>query len=123
MTRPRTATKILDARGAFKTHPERKREAEPMAAAFNPEPPDYFDELQIAVWHEIINMVPAGVLTSADALQVEGVTTLVAEFRQDTKNFPTAKLNRMFSEMGKLGLNPSGRASLTVDKPKVNEFD
>lgn len=123
MARPRTATSILDARGAFKVNPERKRDKEPQAAEFDPTPPEYFDAEHVKTWHEIVNMIPAGVLKSADTLQVEMLTNLVVDYRRDPDKFNTQRLGRMSNEMHKLGLNPSGRASLTVEKPKENEFD
>lgn len=123
MGRPRTATNILEAKGAFKINPERKRPGEPKTGKFDSTPPEYFDADHIAVWDELVNMIPAGVLTSSDLIQVEMLTNLIVDYRKDPDKFPTQRLGRMSTEMHKLGLNPSGRASLIVEKHQENEFD
>jgi hypothetical protein len=62
------------------------------------------------------------VLTDADAIHVEIVVCLLAEFREVAGKLDTTRITRLTSEMGKLGLNPSGRASLTVEKPSTNKY-
>lgn len=124
MARPRTATNILEARGAFRANPARRRPAEPKpAGSFPSRPPPRLGADVRACWREIVSTAPAGVLTSADALFVELVATLLAEFRADPHGMPTSRLTRLSAEMHKLGLNPSGRASLTVERPVANAFD
>ena len=124
MGRPRTATNILEARGAFKNHSERKRPNEPIpASAFPKRPPRHLTENERKCWREIVKLVPAGVLTSADTIAVEILSTLLVEFRAERAAMSTQKLLRMTALMSKLGLDPSGRASLSVDKPEANPFD
>jgi len=124
MARPRTATNILDARGAFKKNPNRKRTGEPTVdRPFRKSAPRQLTDEQKICWKEIVKACPAGVLTAADHLIVEVVAVLLAEFRRSGAEMSAAHLNRMTTQMGRLGLDPSGRASLTVDRPKANEFD
>lgn len=124
MARPRTASSILDARGAFKKHPERKRESEPEVHEPLPEdPPDYMTEDQAECWRHLKSIAPAGVLTAADAGALEMTACLYAEFRRGPDDMPTARLTRLSSELHKLGMNPSGRAGLTVPKQKAGELD
>jgi hypothetical protein len=63
------------------------------------------------------------VLTGADPIVVEIVACLLAEFRRGPDDMPTPRITRLTSEMGKIGLTPSSRASLTVAQPTGNEFD
>jgi len=122
MGRPRTATSILDARGAFKTHPERKR-VEPEAKNFPVDPPETLNELEKKHWHEIVEKIPAGILKDADVFSVEIMVKLFTEFRLDFEGMSVGRLTRLSAELGKFGLSPSDRAKLSIDKPKENDFD
>lgn len=123
MSRARTATKILDARGAFKRHPERKRPEEPEAIGpFPVDPPDHLTDAEIACWREIVRTTPAGVLTGSDTITVETIAVLLDEFRKD-RVMDIARLSRMTHLLDKIGCSPSGRAKLVVAKPKKNDFD
>ena len=86
MARPRTATNILEARGAFKANPARKRPSEPkVKEPFPTRPPARLAAEVRATWREIVKAVPAGVLTAADAIVVEMVAELLTEFRADPR--------------------------------------
>lgn len=122
--RPRTPTNVLDAKGAFKKNPQRKRDNEPTVdSPFPRKPPARLNENQKEAWTEVVNLVPDGVLTAADVLHVEIVACLLSQFWESEGYMPTDRITRLTSEMGKLGLNPSARASLVVAKPKTNDFD
>lgn len=126
MSRPRTATNILEARGAFKNHPGRgkDRENEPISdIKFPKNPPKHLTAKEKSCWCEVVGMTPAGVLTGADVLIVEIIAVLLSEFRKYREEFQTARLTRLTSEMGKIGLTPSSRAGLTVQKTKGNKYD
>ena len=123
MARPRTPTNIIDLKGAFKVNPERKRPAEPAPnAPFDLKPPAYLLACQKKTWREVVKRVPAGVLGDADRMHVEIVACLLADFRSLQGAMDTTRIGRLTQEMGKLGLNPSARASLVVDKPKANKY-
>lgn len=123
MARPRTPTKILDARGAFKKDPQRRRDGEPEVREPIGPAPDYFAPDQLAAWNQIVGQAPLGVLTAADCLAVETASILVAEFRSNPADFQTGKLGRLQSFLGQFGMNPSDRAKLSIEKPKdVNPF-
>lgn len=124
MGRARTASNILDAKGAFKKDPQRKRINEPTVTdPFPKTPPAVLTAKEKKCWKEIVKAAPAGVLTAADVLIVEVIAVLLSEFRTDREYFTAARLTRLTTEMGKIGLSPSARASLSVEKPKGNEFD
>jgi hypothetical protein len=123
MARPRTATAILAARGAFKHDPQRARHQEPPGRAKFPKaPPSRLSADERKAWREIVKIAPVGVLTGSDTLVVEIVSVLLAEFRSDPQAFPTGRLGRLTAELGRLGLNPSGRAALQIPKADADEF-
>ena len=122
MGRPRTATKILEMKGAFKVNPERKRPAEPeVTAPFPMDAPNDYDGYQLEAWNEIVGCVPDGVLTGADLPSVKMVVLLYAEFLEKGVKMPSVNMNRLATDMGKLGLNPADRAKLSVEKPKPKD--
>ncbi|MEW8230367.1 MAG: hypothetical protein AB2745_08590 [Candidatus Thiodiazotropha endolucinida] len=126
MARNRTASNILELKGAFRKNPNRARKNEPKVdtANVNKRPPAKLTADQKKTWRELIKAIPAGVLSNSDRIQVEIVACLLAEFRDRKGQIPTDRITRLTTEMGKLGLNPSGRASLVVaDNPKANKFD
>lgn len=125
MARPRTATNILKARGAFLNHPERKhdREFEPQPnQKFPTDPPNCLSQIEAATWREIVARVPAGILGDSDVFTVEVAARLLAELRETGRAMSSARLLRLTSELGKLGLSPSDRAKLKVDKGKAGKF-
>ena len=124
MSRPRTPSNVLEAKGAFRKDPQRARPNEPAGKGkFNNDPPAYMNEQQIACWKEVVECVPGGVLTASDKLIVAVSAVLLAEFQLDPDGMQTARIARMTAEFGKLGLSPSDRAKLSVDKKVVNSFD
>lgn len=125
MARPKTASSILDARGAFRKNPQRRRPNEPkVTAQLRRTPPKYLTKEQKTCWKEVTKLAPAGVLTAADAIAVEVVACLLAEFRANPVGMPASRITRLTTEMKTLGLNPSGRAGLTVPSPPSDdEFD
>ncbi|MCP4139077.1 MAG: P27 family phage terminase small subunit [Chloroflexi bacterium] len=122
MSRPRTPSKILELKGAFKTNPERARKNEPVPnAAFPKSPPKHLTAIEKKTWIEIVKHVPAGVLSDADVFQVEALSRLLALFRE-TEAPPMTMYQRLEAALGKLGLNPSSRAGLSVEKPVKNKY-
>lgn len=66
--------------------------------------------------------VPAGVLTASDSVQVEIAACLLSEFREKKGAMEISRVTRLCAELGKLGLNPSGRAGLQIETETVNKF-
>ena len=124
MARPKTPTKLLDARGAFKKHPERKREGEPEVKEPVGAVPDYFSEEQRAAWQQIVEQAPMGVLTQADTVAIEGAACLLAEMRADPAGFAAGKWGRLEAFLGQFGMTPAKRAALNIAPQKSeNPFD
>ena len=123
MSRARKPTAILEQTGAFKKNPNRKRAAEPEPTGkLSYEPPLHLNEEEKAMWFEIVNIVPPGVLTNSDALIVESLAMLWTRYRLDKSEMPPALISRIDIQMGRLGLSPADRAKLRVDKPRENKF-
>jgi len=124
MPRNATASAILEMRGAYKEHPERRRAKEPEpAGTFDMEPPESLTEDEIVAWKEVVSQVPKLVLTGSDRNLVELTAVLWAQFRREKCEMAVSRMNRMVSNFGFLGMTPSDRTKLQVDKPKANEFD
>jgi hypothetical protein len=123
MARPRTPTNVLDARGSFKKHPERKRQdaetSGPLDAA-----PDHIDGAVLHAWNEIASSAPLDVLTNSDRISLEIAANLLAQFRNDPIEFTAAKLVRLEALLGKFGMTPADRAKVGGKKeaPKGNPF-
>ena len=123
MARPRKPTAVLDARGAFKKNPQRKRSGEPVVREPIGACPDSFDALQREAYMQIVGQAPLGVLTEADNLAVEMASTLLAQFRQDRYGFPVQSYGKLIQLLGTFGMTPSDRAKLSIAPPKqVNPF-
>ena len=124
MGRPATASAILELKGAYKTNPERRRLKEPdPAGVFDMNPPEGLEKDEIEAWKEVISQVPKLVLTGSDRNLVELTAVLWAQFRREKHEMAVARMNRMVTNFGFLGMTPSDRTRLQVDKPKNNEFD
>ncbi|HUS94850.1 MAG TPA: hypothetical protein VMZ24_06730, partial [Patescibacteria group bacterium] len=124
MSRPRTPTKILDARGAFKKNPQRSRDGEPEVRDPIGSAPDRLEDLERQAWDEVVRYAPMGVLTEADRHHVEELCILLAEswrLRAKMQTSTRALINKM---LGQIGMNPSDRSRISIEKPRnENPFD
>ena len=124
MARPRTATQLLELRGAFKKDPQRLRVDPEPTGTLRKKPPANLTTDQKQAWQRIARIAPAGVLQNSDEIMIELASVLLAEFQADPGMMPTARLLRLETQLGKLGLSPSDRARVGVVKPEpFNEFD
>ena len=127
MSRPRTPTRVLEARGAFRKNPQRRRDGEPECTDPLGAPPEHLAEGEARCWHELAENAPVGVLTRSDRHSVEVAACLLAEFRVDRAAFNAARISKLQTLLGSFGMNPSDRASLSIPKPKAEnpfaEFD
>ena len=123
MARPRTPTNVLDARGAFKANPQRKRQDAETAGELT-DPPLHLTGATLGAWHEIVACAPRDVITESDRLSLELMASLLAEFRLSPVDFTAAKLVRLEALLGKFGMTPADRAKVggKVEKPKGNPF-
>ena len=120
MPQPRTATAILEARGAFAKNPDRKRVDPVVTDPFPTQAPGHLNPLQVKCWHLIRECIPASVLNGADALMVEVCACLYAEFRSDSEGMATARIGQMTKLFGQFGMSPADRAKLAT-KPEDDD--
>jgi phage terminase small subunit len=124
MSRPRTATNILEAKGAFKKDPARKRIEPKCLDPFPARAPSHLNPLQVKHWHRVRKMIPAGVLQGSDVLAVELAAVLWAEFVVSPAEMNNGRIGQMQTALGKLGLSPSDRAKLSASPAKeAGDFD
>ena len=81
-------------------------------------PPEAFTPDEVDSWRQIVERAPLGVLTAADWQSVVIASKLFAAFMRDSDAFNAAKLTRLHSLLGDMGMTPSARASLNIPKPK-----
>ena len=117
MARPRTATAILEARGAFKKDPKRARVDPKPAGNLRKTPPANLTADQKKAWAHIVRIAPAGVLMNSDEILLEMCACLLAEFQANPAEMPTARLLRLETQLGKIGLSPADRARIAVEPP------
>ena len=124
MPQPRTASKLLELRGAFKQHPERRkaRAHEPKPTAELGRVPARLTDAEKKVWAEIVKHSPPGVLKNSDRVAFEILVVLVAEFREKKEAFQAAKLTQLNSLLSRFGFTPSDRSRVIAEVPKVNKY-
>jgi hypothetical protein len=110
---------VLELRGAFKRHPERKREreGEPRPTKLLGDPPATLKPKEKAAWAA---MQREGFwLTTADSFMVEIAASLMVQHRSGTIDNPARSL--LVSTLAKLGFGPTERSKMKV--PDNNEVD
>jgi phage terminase small subunit len=116
MPKPRTPSAVLEARGAFAKDPARRRE-DFAAGDFDPNPPEYFQPYQVAVWDEIVGVLPATVLQATDRMAVELASRLVANFRQQPDaGVTSAQVAQIRTVLAVLGMTPADRSRVSAKK-------
>ena len=105
----RTPTAILEARGSFIGHKNRKdaRAGEPVVTKKLGGPPKSFTDEQKKLWHEFAKTVPPGVATYADRWAVEIVVCAMAKFRAGT--ITGTETGHLTSLLSRFGLTPADR--------------
>jgi len=110
----RVPTSILEARGSFVTHKNRKtaRAGEPVETRPLGGPPRTFTEEQRKLWREFARMVPAGVATYADRWGVELIVGAMTKFRAGTAK--SADLQQLSAMLSRFGLTPADRSRVVA---------
>ncbi len=125
MSRPRTPTAILEAKGSFKTHANRRRGGEPVQKEPIGNAPKDLTDVETVEWKQLVKDCCPGVLTAADRNTVKMVARLQCEYDRDLSDMQTSKLALLNKLYGQLGMTPSDRARLSIApaKKEVNRFD
>jgi hypothetical protein len=124
MARHRLPTSQLEASGAFDHDPQRRadREYEPVPTGPLGDPPEIFDDRQRDVWHELVALVPSGVLFNADRILVEIVCRLIARMRAG-EYLKAAETNQIISCLARMGMTPSDRSKLSSPRPNDEQAE
>jgi hypothetical protein len=110
----RTPTAILESRGSFIGHKNRKeaRAGEPVVTKKLGGPPKTFTDEQKKLWREFAKIVPAGVATYADRWAVEIVVCAMAKFPAGT--ITGGERSQLTSLLSKFGLTPADRSRVVA---------
>ncbi len=65
---------------------------------------------------------PAGVLADRDRIMVEIAASLLVEFRAAPAKLSTARVQRLTSILGELGMSPASASRVSVPQPDPGEF-
>lgn len=114
MGRPRTPSNVLDARGAFKKHPERRREDLPGVGEFNSSmPPPNLDQSLVPAWREIVSQINPICLTASDYISIETMARLLTMFRAMPDKSIATELRHWFAQYG---MTAVGRTKISAPK-------
>lgn len=125
MSRPRTPSAILDARGAFKKNPDRKREGEPEVKDAIAPPPDTLSESARNAWRTICEKAAPGVVTDMDYMKVHVAAILWGKCEDADWDIPVSQFALLGKLLGEFGFDPSSRSKLNIGKQggDANPFD
>ncbi|MEM9014458.1 MAG: hypothetical protein AAGB02_05055 [Pseudomonadota bacterium] len=123
MARPRKPSNLLELSGAFDKNPQRRR-VDPAVEIGLGAPPDYFDDDARALWAEIDQYAPEGVLAKSDRFAVELLVPVMIAIRRGE---PVKAGDRAFalSILTRMGCTPSDRSRLAspkADEPEQGEL-
>lgn len=115
MPKPRIPTAILEARGSFQKHPERKRAraGEPKVAGDLGEAPTSMNVEEAQIWKELASLLAPGVAGSSDRCAFEELVRLKAGSRRRDLN--AAEQGLLLSYLVKFGMTPCDRSRICVD--------
>lgn len=113
MPRPRTPSNVLDMRGAFKKHPERKREDLQGVGDFNSTPPQWLAAPIVPAWHRVVSQINPAVLTGSDTESIAVMARLLSQFELTSDKTYATELRQWFSQYG---MTAVGRTKLAAPK-------
>ena len=113
-------TAILDAKGAFLTHPERRRPNEPYETRPLGSPPKYLSDEAKKLWKEIAHNLPPGVGKVSDRFAFEMLVRLMAKERANASN--NNERGQLIKLLGSFGMTPADRSKISIDSTPLDEF-
>ncbi len=123
MGRPRTATAVLEARGAYKKNPQRlaEREDEPSGVGPIGNAPETLTDEAIVIWGELKKVLPKGVATGSDRMAFALLCDLAAQSRAGV--LEPKLLTQYIKLLGLFGLTPADRSRLKIAPEKEKKKD
>lgn len=116
MARPKQPTVLHEIKGSFNKNPKRRPKGEPRPKGGIGPAPKWMIDAEAEIWDELVGIVPPGVLTDADRWIVERVVKLMWIARYDEERFTGAKEGHFISYLSRMGLTPSDRAKISIDR-------
>jgi phage terminase small subunit len=123
MARPRQPAQILELRGAYKAHPERRRQDAEGAGEFNREPPEHLRPDVARAWRYVVSRLPLIALTSSDEVCVEQAARVLSNLWAMEQRMGDLcgslsefkALNDALARwLGLLGMTPASRANFAA---------
>ena len=118
-------TEVARHRPGVKKNPKRLAARNDSPTGLDPlpmEPPDHIKGPQADAWRYIRGHIPEGVAFKSDALALEMISRLWAQFQAGGLDSQMTKF--LDSMLGKFGLNPADRARVhQAQTPRRNKFD
>jgi hypothetical protein len=122
MARPRKPTRHLELTGAFRKDPKRKR-VDPETRPDIGDPPPALAVHLHAIWYELADAAPLGVLTHSDRPMLEAFTRWQHKSRTAT-GWTAADAAALGWFFVRCGMSPSDRSRVHAPERKVkNPFD
>jgi phage terminase small subunit len=118
VSRPRIPAQILELRGAFKNHPERRRQDAEGDRPFNPEPPAHLPQAVTPAWQYIVSRLPKITIYESDSITIEMAARLLA---QCWLNPDVGALRELRAWLGSLGMSPAARTKLPPARGGASE--
>jgi hypothetical protein len=117
MARPRKPTADLELRGAFRKNPQRRRKDPETAGPLGEPPPGWSEDLK-AIWFELADIAPLGVLRIRDRWLVETACLLKHEERTDAVGMSSANRALLVTCLSRMGMTPSDASKVHAPKEK-----
>ena len=113
-------TEILDARGSFLKHPERRRPNEPQEARSLGNAPRCLTAEQKKLWAEVAHALPPGVGKFSDRYALEILVRLLAKERGDSIN--NNERGQLIKLLGSFGMTPADRSKISIGATELDEL-
>lgn len=110
-------TGALDAKpGRYANRRSEASPTEPLGA-----PPDHLSDQQKAIWHEVANQCPPGVLYSSDRIVMELICRLVEKLRSGS--IKAMEQSLLLTSLQQLGMTPLARSRIAVSPQEKTQDD
>lgn len=124
MARHPQPRELAELKGATRHDPQRYRKQPPAVELALGTAPGHLTAEAKACWFELESYAPRGVLTGADRATLEVLSNLLAEYRENPKEFAVGKYTHLIGCLARLGMSPADRQKLGTEKPpEGNPFD
>lgn len=122
MANQRTPTKILEMRGSYKAHPERRPKNEPKGDKWSNKKPPKMTAAEKKIWDELVDMSPPGVLERGDRWSVEMLVRLFTRYREARGIISVGEGTQLIRLLTEFGMSPVSRSKVIV-KDKGDKKD